>query len=59
MSLIQYLPIVQTAKQSEMLKGAYKVVFPEGAVGELMRYKNGMLGTPLVIMAKSEILMLV
>ena len=24
------------------------VVFPEGAVGELMRYKNGMLGTPLV-----------
>lgn len=48
MSLIQYLPIVQTAKQSEMLKGAYKVVFPEGAVGELMKYKNGMLGTPLV-----------
>ena len=27
MSLMQYLPIVQTAKQSEMLKGAYKRSF--------------------------------
>ena len=48
MNLIQYAPIIQTAKQSEMLKGAYKVIFPEGAIGKLMRYKNGMLGTPLV-----------
>lgn len=48
MSFIQYLPLAQTIKQHEMLKGAYKVVFPEGAVGELMRYKNGLLGTPLV-----------
>lgn len=48
MSLIQYLPIARTTKQSQMLNGSYKVVFPEGAVGELMKYKNGMLGTPLV-----------
>jgi hypothetical protein len=48
MSLIQYLPIAQTVQQSKMLEGAFKVVFPEGAVGELMRYKNGLLGTSIV-----------
>jgi len=48
LSFIQYIPALYNVKQAEMLKGAYKVVFPEGAVGELIKYKNGMLGTPLI-----------
>lgn len=48
LGFIQYLPFAQNAMQSKMLEGAYKIVMPEGAVGQLMKYKNGMLGTPLV-----------
>lgn len=46
--LLQQLPVALSIAQSEMMSGAYKVVFAEGAVGTMMKYKNGMLGTPLV-----------
>lgn len=46
--LMQQLPLAANIVQNETIKGAYKVVFPEGAVGTMMKYKNGMLGTPLV-----------
>lgn len=47
-NLIQAFPIVQIAKQNQLLEGAYRVIIPEGAAGRLMQYKNGLLGTPLV-----------
>lgn len=45
---LQQLPLVTNFEQNTQLRGAYRVVFPEGATGELMKYKNGMLGTPIV-----------
>ena len=45
---IQQLPLAVNMAQNDMMKGAYKVVFPEGSVCTLMKYKNNMLGTPLV-----------
>lgn len=46
---IQQLPLVGAAHQ---LSNCYKVVMPQGAVGELMKYKNGMLGTPMMMNGK-------
>lgn len=48
LSILQYMPIMQSVDQAKKLEGAYKVVFPEGAIGKLMEYKNGTLGTPLI-----------
>jgi hypothetical protein len=48
LSLLQHMPMIQNLDQAKKLEGAYKVVFPEGAIGRLMEYKNGTLGTPLV-----------
>lgn len=45
---IQQLPLVSNIAQNKMMEGAYKVIFPEGSIGTMMKYKNGMLGTPLV-----------
>lgn len=45
---LQQLPLVANIVQSQQIKGAYKVVFPEGITGTLMKYKNGMLGTPFI-----------
>ena len=46
--VLQQLPLVANIAQSKELQGAYKVVFPEGVTGTLMKYKNGLLGTPMV-----------
>lgn len=46
---IQQLPLMNA---SDQIANAYKVVMPEGAVGQLMRYKNGTFGTPLTINGK-------
>lgn len=48
LSILQHMPLIQNIDQSQKLAGAYKVVFPEGAIGKLMEYKNGTLGTPLI-----------
>lgn len=45
---MQQLPLAVGMEQSEIIRNSYKIVFPEGASGTLMRYKNGMLGTPLI-----------
>ena len=45
---IQQLPLAVSMEQGQIISNSYKVVFPEGASGILMRYKNGMLGTPLI-----------
>lgn len=45
---MQQLPLAVNVEQSQIINNAYKVVFPEGASGKLMQYKNGMLGTPLI-----------
>lgn len=45
---MQQLPLAVGIEQSEIIRNSYKIVFPEGASGTLMRYKNGMLGTPLI-----------
>lgn len=45
---LQQLPLVANMVQGQEMKGAYKVVFPEGITGTLMKYKNGMLGTPFI-----------
>ena len=45
---IQQLPLAVGIEQSKIIGNSYKIVFPEGAAGTLMRYKNGMLGTPLI-----------
>jgi hypothetical protein len=42
------LNVVPNVLASQTLSQAYRVVMPEGAVGNLMRYKNGLLGTPIV-----------
>lgn len=36
--ILQQLPLAANTVQSEELKGAYKVVFPEGVSGTLMKY---------------------
>lgn len=48
LSILQHMPLIQNIDQAKKLEGAYKVVFPEGAIGKLMEYKNGTFGTPLV-----------
>lgn len=45
---LQQLPLVANIAQSKAMEGAYKIVLPEGAIGKLMKYKNGMIGTPLI-----------
>lgn len=45
---LQQLPLVANIAQSKTMEGAYKIVLPEGAVGKLMKYKNGMMGTPFI-----------
>lgn len=45
---MQQLPLAVNIAQNQINSNAYKVVFPEGAAGTLMKYKNGMLGTPLI-----------
>jgi hypothetical protein len=45
---LQQLPLVANIAQSKAMEGAYKIVLPEGAVGKLMKYKNGMMGTPFI-----------
>ena len=45
---MQQLPLAVNIAQNQINGNAYKVVFPEGAIGTLMRYKNGMFGTPLI-----------
>lgn len=45
---MQQLPLAVNIVQNQINSNAYKVVFPEGATGTLMKYKNGMLGTPLI-----------
>ncbi|MGG7056737.1 hypothetical protein ACQPUZ_00410 [Clostridium tertium] len=45
---MQQLPLAVSIEQSEIISNSYKIVFPEGASGTLMKYKNGMLGTPLI-----------
>lgn len=53
-ALFQALPMAQVAHQNKIMEGAYKIVMPEGVGGKLMKYKNGLLGTP-VIGANSKI----
>ena len=45
---LQQLPLVANMAQSKAMEGAYKIVLPEGAIGKLMEYKNGMLSTTLI-----------
>ncbi len=45
---MQQLPLAVNIAQNQINSNAYKIVFPEGAAGTLMRYRNGMLGTPLI-----------
>lgn len=45
---LQQLPLAANVLQSQQMNGAYKIVFPEGITGTLMKYKNGMIGTPLI-----------
>ncbi|MDU6037451.1 hypothetical protein GND98_005110 [Clostridium butyricum] len=45
---LQQLPLVANIAQSKAMEGAYKIVLPEGTVGKLMKYKNGMMGTPFI-----------
>lgn len=45
---MQQLPLAVNIAQNQINSNSYKVVFPEGAAGILMKYKNGMLGTPLI-----------
>lgn len=45
---MQQLPLSGNIVQNQISSNAYKVVLPEGASGTLMKYKNGMLGTPLI-----------
>lgn len=45
---MQQLPLAVNLAQNQINSNAYKIVFPEGAAGTLMRYRNGMLGTPLI-----------
>lgn len=45
---LQQIPLIPNIQQNNLLKDAYKVVMPEGAVETMMKYKNGMLGTPLI-----------
>ncbi len=45
---MQLLPLAVNIAQNQINSNSYKVVFPEGAAGILMKYKNGMLGTPLI-----------
>lgn len=46
--LLQQLPLSTVILQNNALNGAFKVVVPEGATGTLMKYKNGLLGTPII-----------
>lgn len=45
---MQQLPLAVNVAQNQITSNAYKVIFPEGATGTLIKYKNGMLGTPLM-----------
>lgn len=45
---IQQLPLAVNIAQNQINSNTYKVVFEEGAAGTLMKYKSGMLGTPLI-----------
>lgn len=47
-ALFQALPMAQVAHQNKIMEGAYKIVMPEGVGGKLMKYKNGLLGTPVI-----------
>jgi hypothetical protein len=42
------LSVVPNVLASQTLSQAYRVVMPNGAIGNLMQYKNGLLGTPIV-----------
>lgn len=42
------LGVIPDILASNTLSNAYRVVMPEGAVGNLMQYKTGLQGTPLV-----------
>ena len=46
--LLQQLPLSTAISQNNALNGAFKVIVPEGATGTLMKYKNGLLGTPII-----------
>ena len=54
-SMLQALPMSQVIAQNKMLEGAYKVIMPKDSVGTLMKYKNGLLGTPLVNSSSGKI----
>ena len=45
---LQQLPLVANMAQSKAMEGAYKIILPEGSIGKLIEYKNGMKGTILV-----------
>ena len=47
-TFMQQLPLASNIAQNKLTGNAYKIVFPEGSSGTLMKYKNGMLGTPLI-----------
>jgi len=42
------LSVVPNVLASQTLSQAYRVVMPKGAIGNLMQYKTGLLGTPIV-----------
>lgn len=44
----QQLPVAANIMQNEMAQGCYKLVFPKGIMGQLMKYKNGFLSTNIV-----------
>lgn len=46
--LLQQLPLSTAISQNNALNGAFRVIVPEGATGTLMKYKNGLLGTPII-----------
>lgn len=46
--LLQQLPLSTAISRNNTLNGAFKVIVPEGATGTLMKYKNGLLGTPII-----------
>ena len=46
--LLQQLPLSTAISQNNTLNGAFKVIIPDGATGTLMKYKNGLLGTPII-----------
>jgi len=49
------LSVVPNVLASQTLSQAYRVVMPKGAIGNLMQYKTGLLGTPIVDPVTSKI----